>query len=318
MRIKDQTARVLIDLPILQAARLQDAHFTAALQRAAFDPFPDGTAATGSLALRGALAQNSGITETQLCGGALTGFDGALPDHIQEALQRGLHNDDDGLKTFLGLFDRRFMALEIRAQRAAVLVASQDAAGQKAASILDRILRMVKQDGRDTRYLKLLFPLLSRVRSLHGLRDLVSWWTQRDARVSANFETLRPIDADSQTRLSARANTAAGLGQGALLGRFGRTPMGRISVWIKCHSRADLDEMVADTGAIKELGSVVAQYLRDPVPVCIYADVPQNILSAPCLSARKTNADRLGAYNILQPQRAADARAAIKLTELTA
>jgi len=318
MRIKDQTARVLIDLPILQAARLQDAHFNNALRRGAFDPFPDGTAATGSLALRGALAQNSGITETELCGGALTGFDGALPDHIQEALRSELHDDDDGLKTFLSLFDKRLMELEIRARRAAVLVATEDAKGREAASFLDRILRMVKQDGRDTRYLKLLFPLLSRVRSLQGLRDLICWWTEREACVCASFDTMHAIDGDSRTRLCSRSIGAAGLGQGALLGRFGRTPMGRISVSIMCDSRADLNRMVADTTALKELRSVVAQYLRDPVPVSIYADVQRNMLSAPRLSAHKSKADRIGAYNILQPHTAPTARAAIKLTEITA
>jgi predicted component of type VI protein secretion system len=317
MRLTEKRSQRLIDIQPVQADRLKDPYFAQALERGAFDPFPDGTQALGPVQNRGALARNSGITETEIPGGALSGFDGGLPEHIQEALQFNLHNDDDSLKAFLAIFDRRLMQLDLRVRRAGALVATQDADGQDAPSILDRMLRMVNKNTDDTRYFQLLLPFLSRVRSLNGLRDAVSWLTQRDVRVSVNFDATHPIDVDSRTYLSARKSGNAGLGQGTLLGRLGRTPMGRISIYVACTDRQDLDRIAADSAWLAELKKVITLFLRDPVPVTIYADVMRHMLSAPILSSNKGRADRLGAYNIFQPERAPNQRATIKLSEVS-
>ena len=312
MRIKDKTARVLIDLPLVQAARLDVPHYTRALQEGAFDPYPDGTQSGG------VLAQNSGITSTALAGAPLTSFDSALPDHIQFAMLSAVHGDDTGLRDFLALFDRRLLALEVRARRASVLVATQDERGRTAASILSRLLRMVKRGPEETRYLKLLMPLLSRTRSLEGLREMLGWWTGSTVSVSARFDTLRCIDRDSLSSLTTSRQSAVALGQGALLGRFGRTPMGHISVRIACADRAALDALIGDTQGLAELRSVTAQYLREPVPVSFYATITRRCLTAPRLSAHPARADRLGAYNLLRPEHRPDARASIKLTQMSA
>lgn len=318
MRIKDETARVLIDLPLLQADRLDERHYVEALARGEFDPYPDGTQASGSTDRCGALAINSGISTTQLSGGPLIGFDSGLPDHIQAAMLTGLHNDDPSLRDFLAIFDRRLIALEVRTRKAAVLVATQDARGRKAASLLTRLLRMIRRGPDDTRYLKLLFPLLSRARTLEGVRDLLTWWTEREVTVSAKFDTMRPIDKNSLSRLTSDRNDGVALGRGALLGRFGSTPMGHISVRISCASLRELHQLMEDTDGLTELRSVTRQYLRDPVPVTFFASIGRDCLTAPNLSARRSRADRLGAYHVLQPERRANSRAVIKLTEIFA
>ena len=317
MRLTDRSSRRLVDFQVVQAERLQDRSFKSAIERAAFDPFPDGTHTTGADQSSGALAKNSGITELGLSGGALSGFDGALPEHIQEALQRSLHKDDESLKDFLAIFDRRLMQLDIRARKASVLVATQDAEGKDSVNIIDRLLRMVTKAKDDQRYLKLLFPLLSQVRSLDGLRDMVSWLTDRDVSVSVNFDTVHSIDAASRTTLSAKPSTNAGLGRGTLLGRFGRAPLGRIAISIACYDRQDLDKLASSSDWLTELKQVITYFLRDPVPVTIYADVMRHILNAPRLSAKKQIGDRLGAYNLLNPERAPNQRATIKLTEIS-
>lgn len=314
MRVKEDGAQTLIDLPLLQAERLGNATFRGALDRGDFDPFPDGSQATGNEHRRGALARNSGVTEAQLSGAALTGFDGALPDHIRDALHSGLHDDDDGMKAFLALFDRRLMQLELRARKAAVLVATQDKAGRGAASILDRLVRMVNHDGSDPRYAQLLLPLLSRTRTLEGLRDIVGWWTGHEVSVTARFDTMQPIDPDCRTRLSSRPQDTGVLGRGAILGRMGQTPEGRISISIACEDRKQLDALSNEQNALSELRDLITQYLRDPVPVTIYADVKRRYLSPPRLSAAPGRAGRLGIYNLFQPQRQPEVRSAIKLT----
>ena len=307
MRLTDDTAQTLIDLPLVQAMRLRNPEVLRALSEGAFDPFPDGAAADA-----GVQSKNSGLSEFGLTGGALSSFDSALPDHIQDALQQGVHSDDDGMKAFFALFDRRLMQLQIRAEEASVLVATQDHTGRQAASILDRLARLLKQDGEDPRYIQVLAPLLSRARTLDGLRDLVAWWSGRAVEVTADFSHKLPIDADCRTRLSATPSATSALGRGALLGQSGHTPMGRLSVRIICADRADLDALSQDTDLLRELQSVIAQYMRDPVPVTLFADVARAHLDAPRLSAG-TGAARLGTYSILQPERRPDARSAIKL-----
>lgn len=301
---------VLIDLSLLQADRLDIPQYRQAMQEGEFDPFPDGTQSGG------VLAQNSGITATALVGAPLTSFDSALPDYIQFAMLSALHDDDTGLRDFLSLFDRRLLALEVHARRASIMVATQDDREQGSVSILSRLLRMIKRS--DTRYIKLLIPLLSRTRSLDGLRDVLEWWTGSAVSVSASFDTLRPIDSDSLSNLSSCRHTAVALGRGALLGRFGRTPMGHISVRITCVDRAELDALIGDATALSELCSVTLQYLRDPVPVSFYATIMRRFLTAPRLSAHPEQADRLGAYNILRPEHRPDAWASIKLTQISA
>ena len=318
MRIKDKTAESLIDLPLLQAERLGNTHLARAIAAGRFDPYPDGTHALGEKARRGTLAQNSGITEPAIAGGALSGFDSALPDHIQAALQKSLHDDDESLRAFLAMFDRRLLELRVRAEKAQVLVATQDVRGREVASFIDRIMRIVGRSGDDTRHLKTVLPLLSRVRSLEGLRNLVSWWTGRDVRVTASFEDVHPIEPSCMTRLSAHAHQSARLGQGALVGRFGRTPTGRLSVFIRCESRKEFRDLADDIEGTAELRSAVHQYLRDPVPTTFYADVARHMIKAPILSATPCQADQLGAYNMLTPQRAPHKRAFLKLSEIAA
>lgn len=318
MRIKDTTTQTLADLPLLQASRLENPHFRKALAAGDFDPFPDGTQATGSPERRGSLALNSGITELAISNGPMSSFDGALPDHIQQALLRGVHNEDDSLRAFLAMFDRRLIELQIKAEKAAVLVATQDETGQKAASILNRLLRLIRRADAPPRYLKLLLPLLSRVRSLEGLRNLVAWWTKHEVTVTSSFDMVYPIDQDCLSRLSTRSQQAAPLGKGAVLGRFGKTPTGRISIFIKCDRYEAFQTLRDDTRDLPELRSAVAQYLREPVAVSFYADVPCGAIHAPRLSARTDRADRLGAYNMLNPKTAPDRRAFLKLPEIIA
>lgn len=313
MRMSARKDHKLVDLPLIQAVRLRDPDVLRALSEGAFDPFPDGSTWIDD----SVQSKNSGLTELALAGGALSSFDSALPDHIQDALQQGLHSDDDGMQAFFAVFDRRLMQLRVRAEQAAILVATQDHAGQQAVSVLDRLARLVKQDGHDARYIQVLAPLLSRARTLDGLRELIAWLSGRSVEVTADFNHKLPIDSDCRTRLSARPNANAALGRGALLGSSGHTPMGRLSVHITCVDRPDLDELSRDSTLLQELKTVIAQYMRDPVPVTLFAKVARVHLDAPRLSAR-ARAARLGTYSILQPERHPHARSAIKLAGILA
>lgn len=312
--MKDTSLKKLIDTTPLQAHRLRNRHFERALAAGRFDPYPDGTHALGEPNLRGALAQNSGNAYTAIANGAFSSFDSALPDYIQTALQTLLHNDDESFRAFLSIFDRRLLELRLRAEESQILIASQDTRGNVGVNILEKLLRAVGRKGTDIRYAKLILPFLSRVRSIEGLRSLVSCLTGRSVVVSASFDNTDVIDPSCKTRLSNKAHHSACLGRGAILGRFGRAPVGRLSILIDCRNQLEFKELVENTTGITELKSVVFQYLRDPVPVTFFAEVERHMVKDPEISSTQNRANQLGVYKTFIPQRTPNERILYKIS----
>ena len=108
------------------------------------------------------------------------------------------------------------------------------------------------------------------------------------------------------------------LGVGAILGRMGRTPAGHIEVLLKCEEISDFYQLAAGVEGLCALRRLITRYLRDPVPVTIYAQVQRDILPAPRLSSLPEKGSRIGAYNILCPGKRPEQSAKIKLTEILA
>ena len=308
----------LTSINALQASRLKLATFERALDQGQFDPYPDGPASTGTTEQRATTARQSGAGPSQIGGAPLSGFDGALPDYILEAMLHGLHNDDDGLHAFLTIFDKRLKQLELRIRSAALLVASQDKGRRTEVSVLSRFARLGQNRDYDSRYIELILPLLSRNKSLENLQAILGWWTGRSAQVHVHFKTRQPIRAESRTSISSRRNTTAQLGVGAILGPTGRTPTGHIKVFLQCEEISDFYQLAAGVEGLCALRRLITRYLRDPVPVTIYAQVQRDILPAPRLSSRPDKGTRLGAYNILCPGKRPEQSAKIKLTEILA
>ena len=308
----------LRSLNALQASRLKLATFERALDQGQFDPYPDGPASTGTTEQRATTARQSGEGPLQIGGAPLSGFDGALPDYILEAMLHGLHNDDDGLHAFLTIFDKRLKQLELRIRSAALLVASQDKGRRTEVSVLSRFARLGQNRDYDSRYIELILPLLSRNKSLENLQAILGWWTGRSAQVHVHFKTRQPIRAESRTSISSRRNTTAQLGVGAILGPTGRTPTGHIKVFLQCEEISDFRQLASGVEDLCTLRRLITRYLRDPVPVTIYAQVQRDILQAPRLSSRPDKGSRLGAYNILSPGKRPEKSAKIKLTEILA
>ena len=308
----------LRSLNALQASRLKLATFERALDQGQFDPYPDGPASTGTTEQRATTARQSCEGPLQIGGAPLSGFDGALPDYILEAMLQGLHNDDDGLHAFLTIFDKRLKQLELRIRSAALLVASQDKGRRTEVSVLSRFARLGQNRDYDSRYIELILPLLSRNKSLENLQAILGWWTGRSAQVHVHFKTRQPIRAESRTSISSRRNTTAQLGVGAILGPTGRTPTGHIKVFLQCEEISDFRQLASGVEDLCTLRRLITRYLSDPVPVTIYAQVQRDILQAPRLSSRPDKGSRLGAYNILSPGKRPEKSAKIKLTEILA
>ncbi|WP_310621193.1 type VI secretion system baseplate subunit TssG [Flexibacterium corallicola] len=311
-----QPQRTLIDIPLVQAARMGLADYEQALKAGRFNPFPTGSHSVGREENRGGWEKESTFgEETSLNAPVLSSFDGVLPDYIQEAMQQGLHQDDASLRDFLAIFDSRILELQVRSQCAQILVALDDDKNGETVSYLKRLLQLISAPQESTQHLEMLLPLLSRSRSLDTLRALIAWWSGRDVRVVARFGKYFPIEKSSRSRLSARKrDEAQQLGQGAILGRFGTTAMAHIGIYLTCHNPQDLERLTSDMAHLQQLKTVSVKYLRDAVPITIYADIQRKHLMAPKLSAR-CQKDRLGQYSILAPYAHPEQQASLKLIE---
>ncbi|WP_310620651.1 type VI secretion system baseplate subunit TssG [Flexibacterium corallicola] len=316
MRIEEKAGQSLIDIPLLQAARMGLKEFENALNQGHFDPFPSGEQAIGEERHRGSILPKSQSGEQlRLLAPVMSSFDGALPDYLLEALIQGLHNDDSSLRDFLAIFDRRLLELHIRSARTQILVAGKDNNSTQVSNIISRMLVSVSHEEKSTHIAQILMPLLSRSRSLDMLRRIVSWWTERPVRINATFGKPYPIDNACLPRLSAKSKSKnQSLGNGTMLGRFGQIPVAHIGIHLQCNDRNDLTELTSDQEGMEHLNKLVAQYLRDASPVTIFAEIKRRHLSRPRLSSSQPT-DRLGAYSILDPLRQPEKQTSIQLIQ---
>ncbi len=306
----------LLDISLLQAQRLALPQYEEALSGARFNPFPSGTDRIGND------EYESGFSHQQIAGErlslaapVLSSFDGALPDYIQEALLKGIHDGDDSFRDFLAIFDRRILELQIRASRVRILVSKEDATNTEAANILTHLLTWVSQKPEETNCIDILLPLLTRTRSLGGLRRVVSWFLGREVHITAHHGKKYRVSNSDRSRLSGRNREQSQvLGKGALLGRFGQISVPDIEVHIPCSSREELEELTQAPEKIEELQHIISQYLRDATSVQIYADILRKYLPPPRLSARKPR-DRVGFRSLLAPALRPNQTASINLLE---
>lgn len=286
---------VLNDLQPVQAYRLKDSAFTAALAQDRTDPFPHGLSRAGS---RGSTSTESHADQPALVLEQIRSMDGGLPDHLIEEMLQRLHEDDRSLYDFLGMFDKRLNALALEVERQGITVSSMDA-GQAGHTLVDRIARM---SGGHRKAMRLGPELMSRSRSLTGLRRALIWFTGHEVAVRARFDRQWAIDASCRTSLG-RGGQNNLLGRGSLLGGFGRIAQGRIEIEIACPDASSFDTLRGDKDLLVELWRIIRMILRYPTPFSIYAIVPQSVVGVPRISARKGRAMRLGEYNSIGPSR---------------
>lgn len=294
---------ILNDMSALQAQRVAEPRFRRALAADAVDPAPFGSTAMGDA---GAHAPQSHADDYSLSLQGLRSIDGGLPDYLIEEMYRRLNAGDRSLFDFLGMFDRRLTELSLAVEEHALLVAEQDA-GAGGDGFLPLVARLC---GQSAAALPLLAELQTRSRSLSSLRRTLSWWTGRDVQVHADFSRAAPVDEACRTALGRKA---AGLGQGTLLGKFGRTAQGRIEVEIHCADRASFEQLLADSEMLRGFWQVLRATLRDPAPFSVFAVVPRDAVDVPRLSARRGQGTRIGQYNCLGRSRPQGKTTRIKL-----
>ncbi len=298
---------LLNDMSPMQALRVVDPRFERALAWDARDPAPFGATAMPDA---GAHAPQSHTDDYSLSLQGLRSIDGGLPDYMIEEMVRRLNAGDQSLFDFLGMFDRRLTQLQLETEKQALLVAELDA-GANGPALLPLIAKLC---GQSASALPLLAALQTRSRSLSSLRRTLSWWTGRDVRVRAGFSRAVPVDEACRTRLG-RSNA---LGQGTLLGKFGRTAQGRIEIEIQCTDRNSFEDLLQDEAMLRGFWQVLQSTLSDPAPFSAFAVVPCEAVDVPRLTTGRGQGTRIGQYNCLGRSRRLGQTTRIKLRKSAA
>lgn len=304
MHVKQGNIDNLADVETVQAFRLGQPDYETARANDRIDPFPHGK-------VEGAVASNGYGETSSLVVDLLRSVDGGLPDYILEELFRSLHNDDPGLYDFLGIFDQRLQELSLRVDVESISVAQADAR-RESERLIARLEQLLGRQARPD-MLALIPAMLARSRNLEVLGRIVEWWTGHKVAFRANFETFRVLDPRALTRIGAHRGRNALLGHGAMLGRLGKTPQGRIDIELECEDEQSLEALSRDPDLLEGLRLILDGFFRDPTPIQVFALVKRGAVPSPRLKGRGIVGTRLGAYNCLTPELNPDFKTLMKL-----
>lgn len=301
-----------------QAMRYDAPEMHRALAGDRVDPFPDGAPLAGTLASRSVSHENAGFDFPVLSGDLLRSISSGLPEYLLEALYTSMHSEDRSLYDFFGIFDQRLLRLQLRAQTAEMMISALDDGA--APGVPHEMMRLLARTAPPQGLLPMLPMLTSNARSLSGLQRLASYWTGRPVTARADFATRRRLDQSARTAIRSRKNVTNAsksgcLGQGAILGQFGRTNVGRLSVEIHFEDREDLIDYKSDPEIATGLLKIFSEYLREPVPLMLLGRIARKHIDEASLSHTSPKT-RLGRYNVLSPGRRPEEDALIKLGQL--
>ena len=297
----------LADLTSVQAYRLGHPALHSRQAEGRIDPFPHGRGIDSGLVVADGPDRVPGLLTT-----LLRSMDGGLPDYLIEAMYRGIHDDDTGLYDFLGIFDRRLQDLHFRVKAEIVLVAEADAT-RTTPRLRSRLARMLGREDRED-LLPILAAMRVRARNIEVLQRIVAWWTGQEANAKVIFDAPRAVDGNVRSRIGKRTvgqNNA--LGHGAMLGRMGHPTQGRIEIELSCKTSKDLSDLQGDAEMLSGLAFILDRFLRDPIPLAVFAKVTHADLARPRLKGRGQPGTKLGAYNCLCPEKHPSAETRIRL-----
>ena len=287
----------LSDLMPVQAYRMRHPALLDRQSADHIDPFPHARAQPHR---RGLVNKHSPEKVPALVTTLLRSMEGGLPDYLIEALYEALHDGDNALFEFLGIFDRRFFALELRTDAESILASESDSY-RETPRLLARMARALRRE-ESTELLPVLAALRSRSRNLESLQRVVAWWTGRRVSIRVAFETKRAVDKTSRTRIAVgQKGQNNAIGVGALVGRRGQTPSGRIEVTLECNDARDLSGLRSNTRMLSGLSLILSLFFRDPVPLAVFAGLPRAHVDPPRLKGKQNSGAKLGAYNCLAP-----------------
>ncbi|MBY4677079.1 type VI secretion system baseplate subunit TssG [Marinobacterium arenosum] len=269
------------------------------------EPMPDGTAREVQ-----AIEHRGSESRIRLGLEALSGARGVIPNYLYEELLASLHQEDPALEQFLDIFNQRYYRLLHGELEKGNLLVREEQEQVDAASLVrlpqrDCLTRLAALPGHragDPDLLRYSVLLGLKVRSLSGLRQLLSDYFQLQVHVSVLDSSRYRLPATSLTRLGGRDARNNRLGQGVLLGRHGTLHFHRLEVRVEPRDRSEFVALQADPEFAGRLRELVRAYLRETTDLKLYLYVKRAFIAQPQLSCRPETAVRLGEANCLAPQ----------------
>ncbi|WP_028299916.1 type VI secretion system baseplate subunit TssG [Oceanospirillum beijerinckii] len=258
-----------------------------------------------------AVEQVGSVSRYRLGLEALSGVKGVLPAYFHEELLSSLHDEDRALDEFLNIFNHRYFQLLHQAIEKGHLQLREEQesqSGRLTRLAQRRILACLSDtDTLATRseqsYLPYTLQLGMKVRSLTGLRRLLTGYFELLIHVEAAPQSIYRLPAGSATRLGQQLGQNQKLGQGSVLGRTATLCWQCIEIRVEPRNQQEYFRLQSDEHFSSRLRDLAHIYLREYTDLRLYLFVRREFIDQPRLSADRRLAVRLGEGNCLAPER---------------
>ncbi|MCG9625120.1 type VI secretion system baseplate subunit TssG [Vibrio mediterranei] len=242
---------------------------------------------------------------------ALSGVYGVIPDYIYEELLEALHQEDEGLKAFLDVFNQRQFELTYKQETRAWLLL-QNEQNNKLNTTLYHLSGLENSNRHLIQYTMLLGQ---NSRNLRTLEQLLNDYYELKISVQVTpYETRKlPEAATSNIGKSVKSRKNNKLGRGLLIGSCCDVPSASIKVYIEPQNRHEVEQLKRDSRLANDVKSTVQHYLKDDTPVTIYLLILRQHLNAPVLSSNALTSAKLGEVDCLAPERFPQSKVRIRL-----
>ncbi|SON52139.1 type VI secretion system baseplate subunit TssG [Vibrio tapetis] len=230
---------------------------------------------------------------------ALSGVKGVLPNYIYEELLSALYRDDHALKDFLDVFNQRQFEIAYSVETQGWLLLEQEQAPEKVALL--RHLSALQSEHKNFFQYALLLGQSNR--NLAVLKQILNDYFPYQINVECKLSERRQLPLDSLTTLGCFESNNSRLGQGFLLGKTCTAHFNHVLIFVEPQSHREFTTIQADNRFAATMLDLTQHYLRDNTQVSIYLSVKRAYLNQPILSAKTSNAARLGEVDCLAPER---------------
>ncbi|UJF17205.1 type VI secretion system baseplate subunit TssG [Vibrio sp. SS-MA-C1-2] len=243
---------------------------------------------------------------------ALSGCRGIIPDYIYNEMLVRLHQDEDGLRDFLNVFNQRYLELfsSVELKQNLLLKKESEHREKNKFKQTDTFISLfgLATDDQFTSAISLIrhgLNISSKNRSLTGLKRVLTDYFKLDIQLKVKSSNTFRLSREYQTQLGQCLGKNNQLGLGVVLGNHVEQYYQSIDVLISPNSKKQYQQLQNIRNLRRMMLVIINKYLRDSVDVKLYFYVKRAFIDPPQLINNKCGFS-LGEANCLAPERRAD------------
>ncbi|WP_036817815.1 type VI secretion system baseplate subunit TssG [Photobacterium sanctipauli] len=240
---------------------------------------------------------------------ALSGCKGVIPDYLYAEMLNSLHQDDQALEQFLGVFNSLYYELLASVEQAGSLLLRDEkdvASSSNAARLTQRSalasMFALPPHHHDASFLRYGLALANKSRSLSGLKRLLCDYFSLDISPQVLPSALYRIRSAHQTKIGWDKGQNHQLGKGVVLGAKGEQAFKSLEIFITPRNKDEYLNLLKNTHMANAMKQLVRAYLRESSDPKLYLYVKREYIDSPVLSSGNSSV-RLGEANCLAPER---------------